>query len=133
MSVVGTSSTTAKRLLCALHLLVAFGAIGGGLAGMLNPQAPLGMSVEYLKDSPFQNYFIPALILFTVIGLGNLFSACMLRSQSRYQGHISGFFGLALVIFIIVQCIMLNMIYFLHGIFLVIGLVQVGLAMRLKV
>lgn len=132
MSVAGTSSTTAKRLLCALHLLVAFGAIGGGLAGMLNPQAPLGMSVEYLKDSPFQNYFIPALILFTVIGLGNLF-ACMLRSQSRYQGHISGFFGLALVIFIIVQCIMLNMIYFLHGIFLVIGLVQVGLAMRLKV
>lgn len=116
------------RLLCGLHLFVGIGAVGGGLAGILNPQAPLGMPLELLQSSPFDNYLIPGLILFVIIGLGNLFSAYTFRLKSRYQGYISSVFSWALVIFIVVQCLMLNLIYFLHIIFFFVGLIMAGLA-----
>lgn len=63
------------RMLFVLHAIVGLGAIGGGLFAILNPQCPAGMSVDALKNFPFSNFLIPGIILFTVIGLGNVFSA----------------------------------------------------------
>ena len=120
-----------KALLAGLHLLVGAGAIGGGLAGMMNPQAPLGMPIELLQHSPFSDYLIPGLILFAVLGLGNLFGLYMLARQSSCWPHISSVLGLALIIFIVVQCIMLRVIDPLHVIFFGIGLLQAGLAMKI--
>jgi hypothetical protein len=116
------------KLLCGLHLFVGIGAIVGGLAAIINPQAPLGMPLENLKYSPFNNYLIPGIILFSIIGLGNLFSAFMFRFKSRFQGYISSVFSWALVIFIVVQCIMLYSIHYLHVIFFFIGLIEAGLS-----
>jgi hypothetical protein len=117
------------RLLFALHLLVGIGALAGGLAAITNPGAPLGMSVELLKNSPFSNYLIPGIILFTVIGLGNIFCALMFCLNTKFQGYISSVFSWALVIWIVVQCIMLNTIVFLHILFFIIGLIQAALSM----
>lgn len=119
------------RLLLALHAFVGLGAMGGGLMAILNPQGPGGMPVDALKNSPFTDYLIPGMILFTVIGLGNVFGAATVLLKSRFQGYISSVFGWALVIWIIVQCIMLQSIVSLHVIFFAIGLVQAALAMLL--
>ncbi|MEQ8235171.1 MAG: hypothetical protein ABRQ23_00155 [Syntrophomonadaceae bacterium] len=116
------------RLLFALHLFVGTGAIVGGLAAIINHQTPLGMPIENLKYSPFTNYLIPGIILFTIIGLGSLFSAYMILVRSRFQGYISSVSSWALVIFIVVQVIMLHSIHYLHVIFFLIGLVEVGLS-----
>ncbi|MFT5874053.1 MAG: hypothetical protein ACI8WT_003013 [Clostridium sp.] len=86
------------RLLFALHLFVGIGAIFGGLAAITNSNQPLGISVEVLKNSPFSNYLIPGIILFTIIGLGNVISALLFRFKSRFQGYISSVFSWALVI-----------------------------------
>lgn len=117
------------RLLFAIHVFVGIGAMAGGLAAITNPEQPLGMSLEALKNSPFSNYLIPGIILFTVIGLGNLFSAVTLHFKSRFQGYISSVFSWALVIWIVVQCIMLNAIAFLHILFFGIGIVEAVLSM----
>lgn len=117
------------RLLFALHLFVGVGAMAGGLAAITNPQAPLGVPVEVLKNSPFSNFFIPGIILFTIIGLGNIFSAIMFHFKSKYQGYLSSVISWALVIWIVVQCIMMNAVAFLHVLFFIIGLVQAALSM----
>lgn len=117
------------RLLFALHAFVGIGAVAGGLAAITNPETPLGLSVELLKNSPFSNYLIPGIILFTVIGLGNIISALMFRFKSRFQGYISSVFSWALVIWIVVQCIMLNTVAFLHVLFFIIGLIEAALSM----
>jgi len=119
------------RLLFALHAFVGLGAMGGGMMAILNPQGPGGMSTDALKNSSFSNFLIPGIILFTVIGLGNVFSAIMILFKSRFQGYISSVFSWALVIWIIVQCIMLNMVISLHVIFFIIGLVQAILSMNI--
>lgn len=116
------------RLLFALHLFVGIGAIFGGLAAIIDPEEPLGITVEALKNSPFKNYLIPGIILLTIIGLGNIFSALMCRFKSKFQGYISSVFGWALVIWIVVQCIMLNAVAFLHILFFIIGVIEAVLS-----
>jgi hypothetical protein len=118
-----------RRFLFALHLLVGIGAMAGGYAAISNPYKPLGMPVEALKNSPFDNFLIPGILLFAVIGLGNLFSAFMLHHKSTYQGYISSVFSWALVIWIVVQCIMLQAVVFLHILLFGIGFVQAVLSM----
>jgi hypothetical protein len=117
------------RLLFGLHIFVGIGAMMGGLAAITNPKQPLGIPIEILKNSPFSNFLIPGIILFTIIGLGNVISAFMLHFKSKFQGYISSIFSWALVIWIIVQCIMLNTIEFLHILFFTIGLIQASLSM----
>lgn len=111
-------------VLFALHLFVGIGGMAGGLAAILNPQEPLGAPIELLQNSPFSNFLIPGIILFTVIGLGNVISAITLGLRFKFQGYVSGVFSGALVIWIIVQCIMINSIVFLHVLFFIIGLIQ---------
>jgi len=116
------------RFLFFSHVFVGIGAIGGGLAAILNPQEPLGVSAELLKNSPFPNYLIPGVILFTIIGLGNIFSTVTLYFKSKFQEYISSIFSWALVIWIIVQCIMINTIHFLHILYFFIGIFEVVLS-----
>jgi hypothetical protein len=116
-------------LIFALHVFVGIGGMAGGLGTILNPEAPLGASVEMLENSPFSNFLIPGIILFTIIGLGNVISAITILFKSRFQGYISSVFSWALVIWIVVQCIMINSIVFLHVLFFTIGLVEVVLSM----
>lgn len=113
-----------KRILFILHTFVGLGAIGGGLMAILNPEGPGGMPADSLKYSPFADYLIPGIILFSVIGLGNLLSATTLQLKIKYQGYISSVFSWALVIWIVVQCIMLRSIVSLHVIFFIIGAIE---------
>lgn len=116
------------RLLLFLHFLVGIGAMGGGMMAIINPEGPGGMPTEALNNSPFYDYFIPGIILFAVIGLGNVISAISILVKSKYQSYISNIFSWALVIWIIVQCIMLRLVVSLHVIFFIIGLIEAILA-----
>jgi hypothetical protein len=117
-----------RRLLFAFHIFVGVGAMAGGLAAILNPNEPLGLPIETIKNSPFTNFLIPGIILFVVIGLGNLFSAFMFLFKTKFQGYISSVSSWALVIWIVVQCIMINTIAFLHVLYFGIGLVEAAFA-----
>jgi hypothetical protein len=116
------------RLLFSLHAFVGIGGIAGGLAAISNPQNPLGAPIELLSNSPFSNFLIPGVILFTVIGLGNVFSALTIHFKSRFQGYISSIFSWALIIWIVVQCIMINAVGSLHVIFFIIGFFEAVLS-----
>jgi hypothetical protein len=54
-----------RILLGCLTGVLAINALGGGFYGMAGAE---GVPVEWLKGSPFKDYFIPGLILFAVIG-----------------------------------------------------------------
>ncbi len=118
-----------NRILLILHILVGVGAMAGGSSGIIEPQGPMGISVDILKNSPFNDFFIPCIILFVVIGLGNILSAVVVYKKPWFYGYISSVSAWALVIWIVVQCIMLNTIEVLHIIFFIIGLIQTILAM----
>jgi hypothetical protein len=113
------------------HLFVGLGGVAGGLGAILNPQAPMGASVEMLQNSPFTDFIIPGLFLLVVIGLGNLTAAGMFLLKLKVQGYISGLAAGALVSWIVVQCIMIQAVVFLHVLFFCIGIVQGLLSLAL--
>lgn len=116
------------RILFILHAFVGIGAMGGGMMAILNPQGPAGLPLDSLNNSPFRDFLIPGIILFAVIGVGNVLSALSLHLKSKYQGYISSIFSWALVIWIVVQCIMLQSVVSLHVIYFIIGLVEAFLS-----
>lgn len=53
-----------------LHLILSFTSLIGGAMLVLKPDGSLlGMQTEWLDQSPFKNYLIPGLILFTLNGI----------------------------------------------------------------
>ncbi len=121
------------RYLCYLHFFIGVGALFGGIAGMLNPYEPLGIPNDLLEGSPFSSYFIPSLILFTIIGLGHTFSGLTALKKSIYQGYISSVFSWALMIWIVVQCIIIETVDFLHVLYFILGLIGAGLGFYILV
>jgi hypothetical protein len=113
--------TTCIRL-AILHFFVGLGAIFGGGAALLNPVGPLGFPIEMLAGSPFSDFFIPGLILFAVIGLGSIFAGITAILQSSLQGYYSSVVSWALMIWIVVQCLMINTVVFVHVFYFFIGL-----------
>ncbi|MBK7911749.1 hypothetical protein [Candidatus Pollutiaquabacter sp.] len=64
------ASRLAFLLLILLHLTLGFSAIGGGLLLMLEPDGGLlHMQQGWLHGSVFPNFFLPGLMLTTVIGI----------------------------------------------------------------
>lgn len=112
------------RILFALHLFVGIGAIFGGLAAIIDPIDPLGVPNDLLENSPFRNYLIPGIILFSILGLGNIIGALIFRLKRNIEGYAGSVLGCALVIWIVVQCIILRTVSFLHVLFFLIGLFQ---------
>jgi len=63
--------TTARNILISLLLFLGLSAIGGGGALIISPSGKLlgGLPLSILAYSPFSDFLIPGLILFTILGL----------------------------------------------------------------
>ncbi len=111
-----------------LHSLIGIGALAGGLAAILNPVNPLGITLDALNGY-FDSFFIPGLFLFFIIGIGNLVGAVLYRLPCPVQGYTSGFMGAVLFLWIIIQCYILQAVAVLHVIFGFLGIIQGALAL----
>jgi hypothetical protein len=99
----GTLSAYA-RLAIALEVVLGLGAVFGGAALMLGPRGEvLPMPVSALAGSPFGDYFIPGLILFSVLGLGPLLVAALTWRSSAWAATLTVMVGGALLIWMLVE------------------------------
>lgn len=120
-----------KVTLALLHLFVAVFAFLGGWAAISDPISPFDISTAMLANSPFRSFLIPGILLFTVIGLGQLAAAVFFLFRSRYQGYVSLFFSGALIIWLFVQVLMIRTIETLHIVTFLIACIQLGLSLLL--
>jgi hypothetical protein len=111
-----------------IHLFVGVGAGVGGSAAILNPLTPLGISPEMLENGPFSNFLIPGLFLLVILGLGNFITSYLIYKNTHLHGIFSGLMGAILVLWILVQCYVLQDIGVLHVIFFLLGSVQMLMA-----
>jgi small-conductance mechanosensitive channel len=83
-------------LLLVLLAFLGIGALGGGAFLLIDPSgASMQWSLEALAGSPFQNYLIPGLLLFTVFGVGSLavLVALLTRPDWSFPTSITQFTG----------------------------------------
>ena len=65
------TSTTARNIHLALLVFLSLSAIGGGGALIISPSGKLlgGLPLSILERSPFNDFLIPGIILFVILGL----------------------------------------------------------------
>jgi len=114
-----------------LHLLVGVGAVAGGWAAVSNPHSPLGMPAEALRTGPFSSFLVPGLFLMIVLGLGNLAAFGVSFLPWRYRSWLDGALGGILILWILIQCWILQAVVFLHVLFFGFGVIQGILALVL--
>ncbi len=122
-----------RQILLLFHFLIVTGAVVGGLAAITNPQMPLGTSTELLANSPFADYFIPGLFLFFVIGMGNLASIVLILFKNKFSLYFSGCMSITIIMWIVIQCFMIQMIIFAHVLFFCLGVVMGIMAISLMI
>lgn len=107
-----------KAFVALLLLFNGIGAIYGGWHLMTKPDGSgLMMPLDMLEHSPFNNYFVPGIILFIANGLFSLFVLVMLLVNYKKYSLLIIAQGVVLVTWIIVQIIMIQTIEKLHVIY----------------
>lgn len=118
------------KILGYLQIFVGMGAIAGGLPLIISPQGnAMGMPLELLEKSPFTNYLIPGIILFTINGLGQLFSAWYSLKLLKPASLLGIIFGAALIGWLLVQIFYLGFSTWMQALYLAIGTIEVFLAL----
>ncbi len=117
-------------------LILIFTGISACFGGWMLITSPdgssLGMTTGLLEHSPFSDFLIPGIVLFTVIGLLSLVSAYLIFRQVTRYSFLVILMGLILIGWIVIQAIMIQTVNYLHVIFVAAGLLLVvsGLLLR---
>lgn len=117
--------------------MVSIGAIVGGstlMISSLNESMDImKMPIEYLDEIPLINsWFIPGLVLFSLIGIGNGWAALICFRSKHQSACLAGLIlGIILVLWIGIQILLIGYVSVLQPIFGGIGLLEIILAIFL--
>ncbi|MFF2019155.1 hypothetical protein [Paenibacillus sp. NPDC058177] len=124
-------------MLYILQVFLGVGAVAGGGALVADPGGGLlGMPLTLLERSPFSDFLVPGLLLFTVFGLFPLLVlySMIRRPQWRWAEALNPFrtlhsswafslyVGFGLIIWIMVQTYILNAVHWIHILYMSLGL-----------
>ncbi len=116
-----------------IQAFVAIGAIPAGLFVIIDPSgSAIGAPLEMLQHSPFQNFLIPGIFLFTFNGIFHAIGAWSLFTKKPYAGKLGLWLGSFLIAWIVVQVYFLHSIHYLHLLYLGIGIIETFLAHSIK-
>ena len=117
-----------------LLLIVAANALVAGYLFIVDPSgAKLNIPLSMLSHSPFTNFLVPGIILFTVNGVFNLIAAVTIILRLKIYPTLVVWQGIILIGWITIQIILLQNFNFLHSIMIIIGLTLFVLGNRLNV
>jgi hypothetical protein len=88
-----------------LLLLLAINAFGGGYYGMAGAK---NVPPEWLKGSPFHNYFVPSLILFVCVGGSALLAAILVFKQHSIARKAAFSCGVIVLVWLTVQVVIIG-------------------------
>jgi len=107
-----------------LLLLTAINAAVAGVLFIIDPSGNgMGMNVSYIKDSPFNSYLIPGIVLLIVNGLLNFIAAYFVFKEKPFASLWVIAQGILLIGWIVIQVIMVKDISMLHTIMFTIGMI----------
>jgi len=125
--------TSQKRLtytLGILQVLIGIGAVPVGFMMIINPYGVL--PIEMLEGSPFPNFLIPGIFLFSVNGVGSLIGAYLTFRRHQYASLAAIGLGAFLIAWIVVQVWSLGPpIHWLQVLYFVLGIAELGLGWQL--
>lgn len=122
-------SKALRNLLIFLLAFLGLGAIFGGGSMIISPSGKiLQMPLSMLENSPFNNFLIPGIILFVILGLipSLLIPALLKKTENKLANQINFFkdmhwawsfsiyIGFALIIWLQMEMVYLNAVHWAH-------------------
>lgn len=115
-----------------LEALIGLSALPSGIILMVfSDGEKLKMPLSMLDRTPFPNFFLPGLILASVIGLGHAVAAAMTFRRRRLRAPAGAVMGLGLMIWIFVQVSMIGGGHWLQYLYFFLGTAETALAVLL--
>lgn len=115
-----------------LQIFIGIGAVPCGLMMIIDPSGQsIKMNVDMLVNSPFKDFLIPGIFLFSVNGILSLIGAVATFKRHKFAGVIAVGLGAFLIFWIISQVLWLG-IHWLHFPYMIIGIVELVLGLKLK-
>ena len=109
-----------------LLLFNLIGAFYGGINLILHPSgSSIQLSSDLLKYTPFNDYLIPGVILFSANGLFCVFVLFKVLKNSRTYGRLIIAQGIILTGWIIIQILLIRTIFILHFILGGVGIILI--------
>ena len=124
-----TRANTTRYLLGTLLAFAALNAFAGGFYGMSGAE---GVPVEWLDGTPFDNYFVPSLILFAIVGGTSLVGAVAVFANADAARRAALGAGAIMMIWIAVQVTMIGYASWLQPAVAITAVVVTWLAGRLE-
>lgn len=108
-----------------LTIFIALSAIGGGIAMLVGViQFPL----DWLQNTPFRDYTVPALVLAIIVGGSSLLAAVTIFTSRELGVLTSLATGLIMAGYEVVEVVTIKRVGWLHGLYFFLGLTVFGLA-----
>ena len=111
-----------------LLLLLAINAFGGGYYGMAGAK---NIPIEWLNGSPFDNYFIPSLILFVCVGGSALFAAVAVFRRDRIARKAAFISGIIALVWLAAQVAIIGYVSWLQPTVAVVAVIILFLTSKL--
>jgi hypothetical protein len=109
-----------------LQVLVGIGAVVSGIIFILDPDGSnLGLSVEVLKESPFEDFLIPGITLLSINGIGSILGSFFSFKRRLLAGQITMILGVAMVIWISAQVYWISWISWLQPVYFILGIIEI--------
>ena len=139
-----TTKTTARNILLFLLVLLGLGAVYGGGTMIISPSGELlGMPISMLDYAPFNNFLIPGIILFTILGVIPLGVSWALIKKPEFKfAELFNFFkdmywawsytiyiAFALIIWIQIEATFLHEVHWSHTLYIFWALIIIFLAL----
>jgi menaquinone-dependent protoporphyrinogen oxidase len=120
-----------RWILAALLAFVGFTAVLGGLALVIRTDGSLlRMPMSYLEHALFDDFLVPGLLLFAVVGLGHLVAGWLVIRRSGYADLAALVAGAILTTWIVAQMLLLRTLNGLQIAMLVIATLTIAEALR---
>ena len=121
-----------RRLHLILGIILAFVALGALPAGysmiMETDGSGLGMTTDFLKDSPFSDFLVPGIFLFGVNGVLSLLGAVLCFMRFRYSSTIGLMLGFSLLVWIGVQVWAIGLSSWMQPAYFIVGLAEITIS-----
>lgn len=131
----GRARRAVRRLLGGLCFFTGVTASWGGveLFGWPEGGAPgFTVPLSVLEHTPFRNFLVPGLLLFSGVGVPNL-AAGVLTLRRHRRGEVFAFgAGGALTVWIVTEMAMLRSFHWMEGLYLAVGLGTMATALWLR-
>ncbi|MGX2946362.1 hypothetical protein [Enterococcus alishanensis] len=108
-----------------LNFFIGIGAFVGSLMAFIPAfHESMGLSTAMLQDTPFKTFLIPGLFLLFILGGLNILNGICYFTRQVVAYFFSFFMGVILMIWIVIQCLLLQMLLPIQAIFFLLGFLQ---------